>query len=290
MTEVSVIKGGNYNMYSITRMMKTGWKMTGDAESIQLSKDGVIIKFDIVIPTAKGCIFCMYFSCDAHDGEIQGGSTEMGNAMIIEKAHRLLNHMSEDETRKAAKLRGWKLTPGPLVACVPCTKAKAKQKNVCKESDTEKATESNGRIYLDISTIRAPKKSNFKVAKGNWLIMVDERSGMKISRFFATKDEMVEPVCEQFQLWKGAGIPVKILRMDNAGENKKLQQRLESSDWKLNVAVEYTARATPQHNAPSRAGVSKHCQQGKDDDVSCQFANGRKVQAVRRGVQNGHSY
>ena len=99
MTEVSVIKGGNYNMYSLTRMMKTGWKMTGDAESIQLSKDGVVIKFDIVIPTAKGCIFCMYFSLDAYGGEVQGGSTEMGTAMTIEKAHRLLNHMSEDETR-----------------------------------------------------------------------------------------------------------------------------------------------------------------------------------------------
>ena len=53
MTEVSVIKGGKYNMYIITRMMKAGWEMTGDAESIQRSKDGVIIKFDIVIPTAK---------------------------------------------------------------------------------------------------------------------------------------------------------------------------------------------------------------------------------------------
>ena len=154
-------------------MMKAGWKMTGDAESIQLSKDTVVIKFDIVISISKGCIFCMYFSRDANDGEIQGGSTEMATAMTIEKAHMLLNHMSENETRKAAKLRGWKLTPGPLVACIPCTKAKAKQKIVCKESDNERATESNGRIYLDISTIRAPKKNKLKVAKGNWLIMVD---------------------------------------------------------------------------------------------------------------------
>ena len=60
---------------------------------------------------------------------------------------------------------------------------------------------------------------------------------------------MVEPVCEKFQLWKGAGMPIKILRMDNSGENKKLQQRLESSDWELNPEIEYTARATPQHNA-----------------------------------------
>ena len=85
-----------------------------------------------MIPTAKGCTFCMYFSRDASDSEIQGGSTEIGAAMTIEKAHRLLNHMSEDETQKAAKLRGWDLKPGLLVTCVPCTKAKAKQKNTCK--------------------------------------------------------------------------------------------------------------------------------------------------------------
>ena len=171
------------------------------------------------------------------DGEVQGGSTEMGAEMSIEKAHRLLNHMSEDETRKAAKLRNWRLKPGPLQTCVPCTKAKAKQKNTCKESDAEKATVSNGRIYLDISTIRAPKASKIKVNNPNWLMMVDERSGMKISKLFATKDGMVEPTCELFNKWKGAGMPVQHLRMDNAGENKKLEKRLVSSNWKLNPTI-----------------------------------------------------
>ena len=54
--------------------------------------------------------------------------------------------------------------------------------------------------------------------------MVDERSGMKISKFFATKNGMVKPACQLFNKWKEAGIPVKNLHMDNAGENKKLQQ------------------------------------------------------------------
>ena len=35
---------------------------------------------------------------------------------------------------------------------------------------------------------------------------------------------------------------------DNAWENKKLQERAESSDWKLGPTFEYTARDTPQQN------------------------------------------
>ena len=32
---------------------------------------------------------------------------------------------------------------------------------------------------------------------------------------------------------------------DNAGENKKLEKRCGSADWKLDVKFEYTARDTP---------------------------------------------
>jgi hypothetical protein len=39
------------------------------------------------------------------------------------------------------------------------------------------------------------------------------------------------------------------MRQDNAGENKKLEKRLHSADWKLPVKMEYTAANTPQQNA-----------------------------------------
>jgi hypothetical protein len=39
------------------------------------------------------------------------------------------------------------------------------------------------------------------------------------------------------------------MRQDNAGENKKLEQRLLSADWKLQVNMEYTAADTQQQNA-----------------------------------------
>jgi hypothetical protein len=45
------------------------------------------------------------------------------------------------------------------------------------------------------------------------------------------------------------GHPVLIMRQDNAGENKKLEQQLHSADWKLQVKMEYRAADTPQQNA-----------------------------------------
>ena len=36
--------------------------------------------------------------------------------------------------------------------------------------------------------------------------------------------------------------------MDNAGENKKLEERMNGADWKLNIEAEYKAVNTPQQN------------------------------------------
>jgi hypothetical protein len=45
------------------------------------------------------------------------------------------------------------------------------------------------------------------------------------------------------------GYTVLFIRQDNAGGNKKLEKRLQSADWKLQVKMEYTAANTPQQNA-----------------------------------------
>ena len=59
---------------------------------------------------------------------------------------------------------------------------------------------------------------------------------------------MVEPTCEKFHIWKENGMQVKFLRMDGAGKNKNLQRRAKSSDWKLNLNYDISARNTPQQN------------------------------------------
>jgi hypothetical protein len=42
-------------------MRQGGWKLHGDKEAIWIEKDGVEIRFDIIIPTPKGALYCMYY-------------------------------------------------------------------------------------------------------------------------------------------------------------------------------------------------------------------------------------
>jgi hypothetical protein len=67
---------------------------------------------------------------------------------------------------------------------------------------------------------------------------------------------MIEPACAQLQKWKQAGLGVTHVRLDNAGENTKLQERAESTAWKLGVQFEYTARDTPQQNHLDELGLA----------------------------------
>ena len=53
---------------------------------------------------------------------------------------------------------------------------------------------------------------------------------------------MIEPMCKRMHKM---GQLVKYLQKDKAGENKKLQMRVKSADWKLNITFEYTAAWTP---------------------------------------------
>jgi hypothetical protein len=49
----------NFNLFSISKSLKNGWKLNGDANCITLtspSGESKII-FDIIIPTAQGCIY-----------------------------------------------------------------------------------------------------------------------------------------------------------------------------------------------------------------------------------------
>ena len=51
--------------------------------------------------------------------------------------------------------------------------------------------------------------------------------------------------------------------MDNAGENKLLEQRSGSADWKLGLKYEFTARDTPQQNHLAELGFSVIANRGR---------------------------
>ena len=87
-----------------------------------------------------------------------------------------------------------------------------------KVSNHTVSDEVNGRMYLDLAKIKRPKNMKVTLTKPNWQLIVDEKTGMKFSQFFATKNGMVQPTCEKFNIWKQKGRPVKVLQMDNGGE------------------------------------------------------------------------
>jgi hypothetical protein len=75
----------------------------------------------------------------------------------IKKAHELLGHNNENDTRQMASHLGWTITRGPLRVCESCANAKARQKNVPKVSTREMAAVINGRWFHDSSTPKVHK-------------------------------------------------------------------------------------------------------------------------------------
>lgn len=261
-SDVTLLSNGAFNLFSVTKMIKNGWSITGNEQALVLKKDGKRLIFDIIVETEKGLLFCMYFK---REGEVAGAMTDLSGKskkMSVKEAHRKFGHSDEPSTRSTAAELNYELTRGTMKPCEACTVAKAKQKNIPKVSDAEKGTKEERRIYLDISTIKA-KKNGPKVTKPNWRIMVDEHSTMKFSDFYSTKDGMVEPTCATLNKWKQDGHGAKFIRLDDAGENKLLQKRADGKDWKLNVKFEFTGRNTPQRNHLAELGFASLANKGR---------------------------
>jgi hypothetical protein len=90
----------------------------------------------------------------------------------------------------------------------------------------------------------------------HWLIIVDEYTQLKRVEFFKSKSDIVEYLCEIINRDGNNGMPVRFVRCDNAGENKKFQDRAKSADWKLTIIFEFTPRCTPQHNSLAETGFA----------------------------------
>ena len=98
-------------------------------------------------------------------------------------------------------------------------------------------------MYLDISSMRQPSMGG----RQHWVMFVDEVTKYKKSFFLKKKNEQVEPIIDWIKALKARHeIQVKIIRCDNAGENKVLER--ESDKNELGIIFEYTAPGTPQQN------------------------------------------
>ncbi len=257
--DVALVPKCGYNLFSITKLLKDNWILSGSTKNLTLKKGNQEIVFDICIPTPKGMIFAMYIK---RDEEIAGTTTDTKSKlkMTVKQAHERLGHCGEDVARKTAKHLGWELT-GTMTPCDACAAGKAKQKNLPKAVE-EELKDDLTRVFLDISSVR-PAKDQPKPTKPVWRIMVDEKTQLKFSDFYKTKDEMVEPTCVQLKKWAQANKKVDVIRLDNAGENKLLQKRSDSKDWQLGIKYEFTARDTPQQNSLAEVGFATIANRGR---------------------------
>jgi hypothetical protein len=210
-TDVTHLPESKYNLFSITKLQNEGWILSGNSDAIWLTKGDVEIRFDIKIPTPKGVLYAMYHQ---RATEIAAPTVIVPNQetptvaavaptpkrMSVKKAHDMLGNINEKAVRKTAIALGWELTRGTLGVCEPYTEAKAKQKSLPRHPETPPSTKNESHIYLDIATIKKTENGP-KVHKGNWRIMVDERTQLKFSDFFDTKNGMVEETCEQLHRW-----------------------------------------------------------------------------------------
>jgi hypothetical protein len=235
-----------FNLFSITAMLKKGWTMQGTKESITLKQGKKSICFDAVIDTPKGRLFTMLIKHDRNEEAMmfQANETKKAAKIIheldeklkkvnIANMHGMMGHMGEDSTRAVAKHLGIQLSQGTLKPCSDCAMAKAKKKALPKDSGHAICKQVNGRIYLDLSSIKRPKHLSklIKVVNmPNWRLMVEEKTQLKISDFYKTKKGMVEPTCEILQKWKQQNKGVQVIRCDNGGGNIALQKRCQSKD------------------------------------------------------------
>ena len=131
---------------------------------------------------------------------------------------------------------------GKVNNCLSCSLEKIRQKNIPKKND-DKSENPGERMYLDMSSMRKPSMGG----RQHWVILVDEATKYKKSFFLKKKNEQVEPIIDWIKALKARHkIQVKIIRCDNAGENKVLER--ESDKNELGIIFEYTAPGTPQQN------------------------------------------
>ena len=95
-------------------------------------------------------------------------------------------------------------------------------------TESEPATLKLRRAYLDCCQLKDSKTD--ELLKKTWRLIVVAPHNFKVSHIFPTKDGMVEPTVELLNQWQQQGIGISYLRMDNAGENLRLEKRLKSTD------------------------------------------------------------
>ncbi len=162
--------------------------------------------------------------------------------------------------------------------CESCAIAKARQRNVPKETSEEnKAHEFNGQCFKDIAMIKVTDKmEGITISKPNWHILIDEASGFKQSKFHITKGAIVPDMCHYMHSEKEGGYPIQILRQDNAKENVALIMISKGKDWKHNFKTELMLRNMPQQKLKAEIAFMVITAQARSMLISAKIPDGER--------------
>ena len=97
---------------------------------------------------------------------------------------------------------------------------------------------------MDISSIN---EKSFGGARF-WALLIDEFTNRTWSIFLKAKSDLKDKVIPWIRsIKRDHGVTIQIIRCDNAGENKALQQAIDKTE-DLRIKFEYTAPDTPEQN------------------------------------------
>jgi hypothetical protein len=163
--EVKYVPGIWLNLFSITKVLKNGWKLSNEDVKIRLTKNNTTILFDRQLTTENGLVVGAEM-IPRHD--CASLLLERGSKVDINVFHNIMGHANIDAVRKTASYYGIKLT-GTFQKCENCAMAKIRTMPVKKSTET-KATKFGERLYIDISPIKAKSYGGSNV----WLLIVDD--------------------------------------------------------------------------------------------------------------------
>ena len=174
MTNIALVPDCAFNLFSISKRLKQGWLLGGNANALELiSPSGKHqIKFNIKISMPNGMLFTMYIKCMQEEvaSVAAMNDCEMEQLkMSVQQAHEKLGHINERATKEIAQNLGWLLTNNQLLNCTTCAPGKSKQKS--QESEVPDDEKDRYCTYLDISTVKKNEKYPI-TANRNWRMIV----------------------------------------------------------------------------------------------------------------------
>ena len=284
LNQVRVVKGMTTNVISLMQLMDEGWTVKpiikNKKKIIQVTKKDKRLIFEegdkknlcfLSATTEKSMLITSITEDQWEDSMIPSltpveNSTISNTAKITQESkpvkitttknalkkwnynefHDKMGHHGEEMLCFWAKQLGYQLV-GERNACDACNLVKTKARAIPKVTKNP-STHVGERVGLDISgpfPLTSGVFSRSIQHKLFWYGMTDHYSSKMISAFGHTKKDLVDFVDQTYEFMKTRGTPIKCIRMDNAGENKIIQQRCKT-DW--NVNTELTPPDTPKLN------------------------------------------